>query len=90
MDKLECPNCHQKTIPLWRKMCLGPATSTTCANCGASMSVPYAAMLAAVPFLGAALVAQAVAWPVAVTLVIAGAVALFALYYKFVPLIVKT
>jgi ribosomal protein S27E len=91
MDDLECPNCHQKTIPLWRKMFLGPATSVKCAKCGARVSVPYSAMLAVIPFLIAIVAAQFVG-----SIVLAGALLVVAvlvmcwIHYKFVPLIVKT
>jgi hypothetical protein len=90
MENRECPNCHQQAIPLWRKMCLGPATSAACANCGTRVSVPYSAMLAVIPFLIAIVAAQFVG-----SIVLAGALLIVAalvmcwIHYKFVPLIVK-
>jgi hypothetical protein len=91
MDKRECPNCHQKAMPLWRKMCLGPATSAACANCGTRVSVPYSSMLTVIPFLIAIVAARFVGSTAiaAVVLVIAGALVMGWLHYQFVPLIVK-
>jgi uncharacterized protein (DUF983 family) len=90
MEKLECPNCHQKTIPLWRKLLLGPATRTTCANCGSGVSVPYLSMLAAVPFLIAIVAAQAVgSTGIAAAALAIGVLVMLWIYYQFVPLIVK-
>jgi prepilin signal peptidase PulO-like enzyme (type II secretory pathway) len=90
VDDLECPKCHQKTIPLWRKMCLGPATGTTCAKCGSKVSVPYSSMIALVPFLIAIVAAQMIgSLAVAAFLVIGGVLAMCWFHYKFVPLIVK-
>ena len=90
MGTLECPACHQPAIPLWRKMCLGPATSAKCPNCGARYSVPYSAMLAVIPFLIAIVAAQVVR-PVALAavLVVAGGLVMSWIYWKFVPLIAK-
>jgi hypothetical protein len=90
MAPLDCPSCHQPAIPLWRKMCLGPATSAKCPNCGARYSVPYSSMLAIIPFLIAAVAAQVVgSIVVAAVLVIVGAAVMSWIYWKFVPLIAK-
>ena len=53
MSKLECPHCGNAGISVLRKMCLGPAVPATCKACGKKVGVPYAAMLAAIPFLTA-------------------------------------
>lgn len=90
MEKLECPRCHQRTIPAWRKQVLGPATSATCPGCGGKVGVPIAALLSATPFL-AALIAVQFINPVAVSAVVlvAGAVTMAWLHHKYVPLIPK-
>ena len=90
MEKLECPKCHQKTIPLWRKMCLGPASRVTCSSCGAHVSVPISSMIAVVPFLIAMVAAQAVgSIEVSAVVLVVGVVAMCWIHYQFVPLIVK-
>ena len=90
MEKLECPNCHQKTIPVWRKMCLGPATRAACPNCGSPVSVPRSAMLGVIPFAVAFVAAQLVgSLVVGAVLVAVGILTMFWIHYKFVPLIVK-
>ena len=90
MEKLECPNCHQKTIPVWRKMFLGPASRVTCSNCGSRISVSYVALLAGIPFLIALVAAQIVgSLAVAAILLVVGALVMSWIHYKFVPLIVK-
>jgi hypothetical protein len=87
---LECPSCHQATIPVWRKLFLGPATSAACPSCGSRISVPYWAMLAAIPFAAGFVAAQVVgSFAVAAGLVIAGSLVMAWIHYKFVPLIVK-
>jgi len=90
MENLECPSCRQMTVPLWRKMCLGPATGTACSNCGSRVSVPWSAMLSAIPFMIALLAAQLVgSFALGEVVLIVGAVGMFWIHYKFVPLIVK-
>ncbi len=90
MDKLECPACHQKTIPVWRKMCLGPATSTSCSNCAKRISVPYSGMWTIIPFLVVFAASQFVPSAAAsVALILAGIALMCWLNYKYVPLIVK-
>lgn len=35
-----CPHCHSnRCLPLWRKLCLGPAGSTRCRVCGLKIAV---------------------------------------------------
>jgi hypothetical protein len=36
----ECPFCHKLTIPLWRKLFLGPKGSVLCSSCGGAVGVP--------------------------------------------------
>ncbi len=59
MKKLECPHCREPGIPWGRKLTLGPAVSTRCKVCDKKVSVPWAAILAIVPF-----VLAIVAWEV--------------------------
>ena len=90
MEDLECPNCHHRTISLWRKMVLGPARAIECSNCGSRISVPYLAMLASIPFLLALVAAQLLgSLAIGAVLVITGILAMSWIHYKFVPLIVK-
>ena len=70
-------------------MCLGPATSAKCRNCGGAVSVPWAAMLASAPFIAAIIVAPRVSLPTAVALLIGGAAVMTFVQYRFVPLIAK-
>jgi prepilin signal peptidase PulO-like enzyme (type II secretory pathway) len=90
VGNLECPNCHQKTISLWRKMFLGPARSATCPSCGSRISVPFAAMLAVIPFLIAIIAAGMVgSGTLAAVVLVAGFLTMSWIHYKFIPLIVK-
>ena len=90
MEKLECPSCHHKTVPVWRKMFLGPATWATCPSCGSRYSVPWSAMLAAIPFLIAIFAAQAIgSLAVAAGLLVVGALLMTWIHYQFIPLIAK-
>jgi len=90
VDDLECPNCHEKTIPVWRKMFVGPATGIACAKCGSKVSVPYWSMIALVPFLIAIVATEKVgSLAVAAFLLIGGILFMSWFHYKFVPLIVK-
>jgi hypothetical protein len=43
MDDFECPCCHQRTFPFWRKVLLSPAFSATCPNCGGKVTLPQSA-----------------------------------------------
>ena len=90
MERLECPNCHQKTIPVWRKMLLGLGSWITCTNCHTRLYVGSWTIYAVlVPAMIAFVVAQQVG-----SIVIARVVALVAIlaitwiFYKL-PLIVK-
>ena len=87
---LECPNCHQKAIAVWRKMCLGPGRAISCPNCGSRLSVPWLAMLAVFPFAFGFIAAQLVAsFAVAAVVFVVGALVMGWIHYQFVPLIVK-
>ncbi len=88
MQALECPHCHQPGIPAWRKMCLGPITSTKCDNCGGAVSVPWLTMLAVIPLLAAIVIAAFVGSTlVTPALLIVGATVGAWLHYRYVPLI---
>ena len=89
MQALECPHCHQPGIPAWRKMCLGPATSAKCGNCGGAVSVPWSAMWAGTPFFVAILTVPWVSYPIAGALLVTGGVAMTWLHQRYVPLIAK-
>jgi Flp pilus assembly protein TadB len=90
MQALECPHCHQPGIPVWRKMCLGPATLAKCGNCGRAVSVPWSAIWAGTPFFAAIVIATFVSSTlVAAALWILGAAVMAWLYSRYVPLIAK-
>ncbi len=90
MQNLECPHCHQLTIPIWRKQTLGPAMSATCSNCGGKVGVPYSAMWTVIPFLAAIFMASQVdSVLIAGALLVAGAAAMSWLYHRYIPLIPK-
>jgi hypothetical protein len=88
MQALECPHCHQPGIPAWRKMCLGPATSAKCDNCGGAVSVPWSSMLAVTPLLLAIAISAFVSSTLGTAAVfIVGAAVMAWLHYHYVPLI---
>ena len=90
MDNLECPSCHQKSVPVWRKLCLGPAVPTTCANCGSRIGVPWVSMLEIIPLLIAFVAAQVIgSLAVGAVIVVVGMLTMAWIHYKFVPLVVK-
>jgi hypothetical protein len=41
MKRYPCPHCGRATIPLWRRLCLGPAWPTICSDCGRRVGVPW-------------------------------------------------
>lgn len=91
MQALECPHCHQPGISLWRKLCLGFATSARCRNCGAALTVPKSSMWASVPFLAAIAVASFVpSRPLSVLLWVVGAIAMGLLHLFYVPLVERS
>jgi len=90
MEKLECPRCHQRTIPAWRKQVLGPATSATCPGCGGKVGVPMAAILSATPFFAALIAFQFIeSFALGAAVLVVGAVAMAWLHQTYVPLIPK-
>ena len=55
MSKLNCSHCEKPGISVMRKVCLGPGVPATCKACGEKVGVPYSALLATIPFVGAIL-----------------------------------
>ncbi len=51
-QKLECPHCHQRTIPVWRKLLINNIRPATCSSCGWTITVPAWANVAVLPFVG--------------------------------------
>ena len=49
-DYLKCPHCGQEGITIASKLCLGPAVSAKCTQCGGRFGVSYAATLLLIPF----------------------------------------
>ncbi|MFO8016019.1 MAG: hypothetical protein R6U32_02860 [Candidatus Woesearchaeota archaeon] len=48
---LKCPICNKPEVTLWRKVCVGPANTIRCGQCGGRIGVPYSSLLYGVPFL---------------------------------------
>ena len=83
-----CPHCDQPGISAMRKFCLGPAASATCRACGKRVGVPFAAILAAVPFIAAIVGATELdSWPARVGVLLAGFVIMSVIHLLWVPLI---
>jgi hypothetical protein len=83
-----CPHCNRPGVSVARKLCLGPAIPATCASCGRRVGVPWSAVGAVVPFLGA----MAAAWfvgPIALKVLLAGAGAavMTVIHMAWVPLV---
>ena len=88
MQTLECPHCHKPAIPVWRKLCLGPAIPAKCRACGAAVGVPSSAMWVMIPFLVAITIAAFInSVPIAIALWIGGAAVMAWLQYRYVPLV---
>lgn len=87
MSKLNCPHCGRPGISILRKMCLGPAVPATCKACGKKVGVPYAAMLAVIPFV-AAILASAFVEPLAfkAALWVGGIIVMSIIHMRWVPL----
>lgn len=52
MSKLDCPICKKKAMSNWDKLNLSPLATKKCANCGASLSVPfYSALIPIIPMI---------------------------------------
>ncbi len=90
MQALECSHCHKPTIPVLRKLFLGPGTSATCPACGGRVSVPKSGVWVVVPFLVAITIAAFVN-SVLITgaLWVVGGAVMAWLHYRYVPLIAK-
>jgi hypothetical protein len=86
--KLACPYCGQTALSSMRKLALGPASLATCRGCGKKVSVARSALLAAVPFLAAILLARlADSWPLQALVVLVGWALLTFLHLVLVPLV---
>ena len=88
MRTYSCPHCKQPGISALRRACLGPAIPATCSSCGRKVGVPWSkSCIASTPFV-LAMLATALIPSVAVSAVVLvfGAVAMFALFFLYVPL----
>jgi hypothetical protein len=86
-----CPHCNKPGISMLRRAFLGPAIPATCNVCGGKVGVPYGRSFVAVaPFMAAILFGVFAPNPALLVLaLVVGAVAMFALFFKFVPLVKK-
>jgi hypothetical protein len=86
-----CPHCNKPGVSVLRRACLGPTIPATCTACGAKVGVPWdKSAIAFLPFLLAILVSPFIPSPVLTVLVwVIGAVAMFVVFFTFVPLIKK-
>ncbi len=83
----KCPHCGQPGISKMRKMCLGPARSTTCKACGERVGVPYTSMIASIPFFIAVIASLFIgSWAVKIILWFAGFLLMSVIHIKWVPL----
>ena len=84
-----CPHCNQPGISVLRRAALGPATPATCTACGRKVGVPAGRTLVAVaPFIVAVTVAPYAPTPaLSIAAWVVGALAMFVLFFKFVPLV---
>ena len=91
MEKFECPRCHNKAIPAWRKQVLGPASSMACPKCGARLSVPFSALWTLAPLVLAFAASQLIeSIALSAILILLGFVAMSWLHHKYAPLIDKS
>lgn len=83
-----CPHCNQPGLSVLRRAWLGPALPATCASCGRKIGVPWTkSLIALLPFLlGVAAAAVASSVALSALSVLAGTAAMFALFFRFVPL----
>jgi hypothetical protein len=88
-----CPHCKSEScLPLWRKLCLGPAGTACCQICGCKVGVDVArACLAMLPTLllvivaGFGLVRDPIALAISLLLCLACMLALYALWVPLRP-----
>lgn len=88
---LECPNCHEKTIPKSKRFWIGPIRSIRCDNCDAKVSIPYSSLFYITIYLLLMIVFPrlGISPYITIALTIITCVAFLFLHYKFVPLIIK-
>ena len=90
MEKLECPRCHNKAIPAWRKQVLGPAASMRCPKCGVRLSVPFWAIAFVAPLVLAFAASQVIeSVALSAILIALGFVVMCWLHHRYVPLVAK-
>jgi len=88
--KLSCPSCGALSIPAFRKFRIGPLTYTRCTACNAKISVPWFAVFAGLPFVGAILLApHLLSFWLAGTAIVSGFVLYAVIHQRYVPLITK-
>ena len=88
MQTVECPHCHKPAIPVWRKLCLGPAVPTKCRACGGAVGVPWSAMWTGIPFSVAIVITPFInSVPIVTVLWIAGFAVMSWLHCRYVPLV---
>ena len=83
------PHCNKPGISALRRALLGPAFPATCTACGRKVGVSAGRSLVAIaPFMVATIVAPFAPTPaLSIAAWVVGALAMFALFFKFVPLI---
>jgi hypothetical protein len=74
-------------MPFWRKCILSPDTTVPCLNCNKKVSVPWVAVIAAVPIALGIVAAVSLSGPTSYAGLLAGFVAYFALQRYAVPVI---
>ena len=82
-----CPYCHDRAMSFWRKCVIGPDAAVACASCGREVTVPWLAVLAAVPVALGLVAAVRLPMPFAVGGAAAGIVAYLLLQRFAIPLI---
>ena len=84
-----CPHCNKPGVSALRRALLGPAIPATCTVCGRKVGVSAVRSLVAVaPFMVAVTVARFAPTPaLSIAAWVVGALAMFALFFTFVPLI---
>ncbi len=87
--KYLCPHCAEPGLSALRRSYLGPAVPARCTACGNKIGIPYGrSVVATIPFLVAIMFTPLVIFePLAVAaLITCGAIVMFALFYRWVPL----